>query len=191
MITEKKATVKFGLNSEVYAQYSNETLIKAYLSAPQRIREVITGLTEQEMKARPIPGKWSIAEIIIHLADGEIIGACRMRQAYCEHPDPFPYYMEDDWAKILRYQEKDMFHLMEQLSLFELLRKTTGELLNKCTEHDWAKNGVHPQRGKMNLRGLLELYADHGERHIVQILERRALLGKLLKMEIILTDRLY
>jgi hypothetical protein len=99
--------------------------------------------------------------------------------------------MEDDWAKILRYQEQDMFHLMDHLSLFELLRKTTGALLSKCNENDWTKNGVHPQRGKMSLRGLLELYADHSERHIVQILERRTLLGKPLKMELILEDRLY
>lgn len=84
-----------------------------------------------------------------------------------------------------------MFHLMEHLSLFEFLRKTTGALLNKCTENDWTKNGVHPQRGKMNLRGLLELYADHSERHLGQILERRTLVGKPLQMKLILEDRLY
>jgi len=191
MITNEISAQKKSLGDELYAHNSNELLLKAYALGPERIRKAISGLTEDEMKARPIPGKWSIAEIVIHLADGEIVASCRIRQAYCEHPDPFPYYIEAEWAEKLKYQKRDLLNLADYLSMFELLRRTTAPILYSCTEKDWIKEGIHPQRGKMNLRGLLELYADHSERHIVQILERRTLLGKHLDMEIILPDRLY
>lgn len=165
--------------------------MKAFSEGPNRILRLTQDLTEKDYRARPISGKWSIAEILIHLADAEIVGACRFRQAYCEHPGEFPYYDQAKWAVDMNYQNFSANEVDESLQLFKFLRSTTSTLLNECTERDWAKSGVHTDRGPMSLRELLELYADHSERHIEQILERRKLIGKEITMEIILTDRLY
>jgi uncharacterized damage-inducible protein DinB len=182
---------KTAIGSKKYAYYSTTDLLKAYKDGPQRIRQSIEGLSVEELKSKVINDKWSIAEILIHLADADIIGSCRIRQAFTEHPGPLPFYKEADWAVKLNYQDQPVEHLNSNLFLFELLRKTTAVIFDNCTETDWKKTGLHPERGEMTLRELLELYADHSERHIEQILERRKLLGKAIKLEVILKDRLY
>ncbi|HEY4875485.1 MAG TPA: DinB family protein [Puia sp.] len=182
---------KQALGSEKYAHYSTELLLKAYIDGPKRVRKCIKDLTKGDLRAKPIPGKWSIAEIVIHLADGEIIGACRFRQAYTNHTGPFPFYNEAVWAEEMCYQEQSAAIIESNLRLFSLLRQTTANLFAGFEDSDWSKTGIHPERGEMTLRGLLELYADHSERHIEQILERRKLLGKQLPVKIILRDRLY
>ncbi len=182
---------KQAIGSKKYACYSSDILLKAYKKGPQRIRKSIEGLTGEELKMHVIPGKWSIAEILIHLADADIIGACRIRQAFTVHPGPFPYYLEADWAVKLNYQQQLVEYINSNLDLFELLRKTTSVIFDNCSSDDWSKTGIHPERGEMSLREVLELYADHSERHLEQILERRIILGKPLPMEIILPYRLY
>jgi hypothetical protein len=186
MIAEKRQ-----IGTEPYSHYSNAILLKAYSKGPMRLKRAIAGLNDDDLKAKPIEGKWSIAEIVIHLAEGEIIGACRFRQAYTNHPAPFPYYLEAEWALKMKYQNQPISFVRANLHQFILLRKTTMHLLGRLTEEDWQKTGIHPQRGTMSIRGLLELYADHSERHIEQILHRRKLLGKPISMRLILKDRLY
>lgn len=185
------SVIKTAIGSEKYAHYATPTLLKAYKEGPQKIRKSIEGLTAEELKNKIIPNKWSIAEIIIHLADAEIIGSCRIRQAFTEHPGPFPFYKEAEWAVKLNYQQQPIEYINTNIDLFELLRKTSVAIFECCTEDDWLKTGLHPERGEMTLREVLELYADHSERHLEHILERRNMLGKPIQMEIILKDRLY
>jgi hypothetical protein len=75
--------------------------------------------------------------------------------------------------------------------MFELLRKSSAEVFNLTENSDWDKTGLHPQKGEISLRTILELYAEHVERHLEQILQRRNLIGKLLEMNLLLTERLY
>ncbi len=158
---------------------------------PERIKNAIRGLSKEELFSLVIPGKWTIAEIIIHLADGETVGACRFRQALAGHPRELASYNEAEWAEKLNYGGQSLETIYMYLDLFTLLRKTSSILFHQCRNEDWLKSGLHPERGKMNLRSLLELYADHSERHLEQILERRKLLGNPLQMDLILKTRLY
>ena len=185
------ATLSKGSTEGLYAHYSNDILIEAYKKGYERIMYSIQGLDEENIKARPVENKWSIAEILIHLSESELIGACRIKQVLMEHPDPLPYYFEDKWARELNYQSHSYEYFLKCLELFRLLRETTIVYLLKCTEKEWTKTGFHPQRGEVTLRELLEIYADHSERHIEQILVRRKFLGKELEMTSILKDRLY
>ena len=91
----------------------------------------------------------------------------------------------------MNYQNQSIGNIHESIELFSLLRSTTFQLYNNCTKKDWEKIGIHPERGAMTIRELLELYADHSERHIEQIIERRKILNKPREIEIILKDRLY
>jgi uncharacterized damage-inducible protein DinB len=175
----------------VYSHYPNDILLKAFKEGPERIRASIAGLTLNELKERPLVNKWSIAETVIHLADAEIFGASRFRLAYCHHPGPLPFYKEAVLAELLKYQERPLEFIDDSLSLFELLRKTTLPLLNNLSEQEWQIKASHPERGDMTIRELLELYADHSERHLEQILVRRGLLGHPITVELILKDRLY
>jgi hypothetical protein len=77
------------------------------------------------------------------------------------------------------------------LRLFRAHRHATSELFAEATPEEWRREGIHPEWGPLSLRQLLELYADHGERHLVQILERRQILGRPLELTPLLPQRLY
>ena len=183
--------MKHAIGNERYQHYSTDQLLNAYIKGPERIDQIRKNLTVEDLKAKPLPNKWSILEILIHVADAELVGACRFRLVLSDFPGNLPFYSQDEFATKLKYNNQSEATLAENLLLFKSIRQTTYGILQQCNESDWRKSGIHPERGPMSLRALLELYADHSERHIEQILTLRKLLGKPLEMEILLKDRLY
>lgn len=125
------------------------------------------------------------------MVDSELVGAVRIRQCFSQSDTRFPFYDQDIWANVFEYQEHSIDYMGKALNVFENLRDTTGSIFEQCSGEDWQKTGFHPESGEITLRNLLELYSDHSERHIAQILERRNLLGKPIDFPMILNERLY
>ncbi|HOD66607.1 MAG TPA: DinB family protein [candidate division Zixibacteria bacterium] len=155
-----------------------ETLIGVYAAAPARLSGALAGLSDHELAARPIDDKWSIQEIVFHLADSELMAAARFRQAISGSHPTFAYYSQDIWAEKFDYRHADRRALEEAVDLFAALRAATTRLLRRLSGDQWALTGHHPERGPLSVRQILETYANHGENHVKQILERRRLLGK-------------
>jgi hypothetical protein len=175
-----------------YSYYATAQLLAAFADGAARLRAAIDGLTDEECRARPRgPTKWSIHEIVIHVADSEMQGTFRIRKAWSEPSPVLPMYDQDAWVREIDYQGQDAAARERALTLLALLREQTLPLFRRATAEDWEKSGTHPEFGTVTLRNLLELYADHVERHIDQILESRARLGRPLAMPQILPRRLY
>jgi hypothetical protein len=175
-----------------YTFYSTGQLLTAYVEGPQRMRRAIEGLSEEELRARARgPDRWSIHEIILHSADSEVQGTLRIRKVWSEPSPLLPYTDQDAFSRELGYAREGREARERALSLLALLRQHTVHLFERATAHDWAKVGTHPEYGEVTLRNLLELYADHTERHVEQILEGRRLLGRTLAMQSLLPRRLY
>ncbi len=174
-----------------YQNLDIKKLLRVYDTGPQRIKQILEGLSENELKMYPREGKWSIFQIIVHLADSEIMGAARIRQTFTQADRRFALYDQNVWAEVFDYQNMDMAAFYNAIKLFETLRLTTSAIFHKATESDWQKTGIHPEIGEVSLRNLLELYADHSERHISQIMECRQLLDKSINIPMLLETRLY
>lgn len=175
----------------VYQSINTSHLLETFSAAPERLRKAIDGLTDNDMAAQLRHGKWSIKQIIFHLTDSETVGFVRVKLAFAQTEALFPGYNQESWVKEFGYQQKDRKALNDVIQLFELLRSFTSSVFRTSTGSDWTKTGNHPEFGKMTLRNLLELYADHSERHIGQILEIRKLLSKEIKLPLLLEQRLY
>jgi uncharacterized damage-inducible protein DinB len=176
---------------DTYAAYDAYVLIAAFEAGPERLREAIEGLSDEELTARPRLGKWSIKEIVPHVTDSEVQATFRIRMALAQQGVVWPIYDQDIWAKEHAYQSQSPAAFENSLRLFEALRAVTVPLLRRATAEDWRKHGVHPEFGPMTLRNLLELYADHSERHISQILLMRTMIGRPLNMPLMLEERLF
>lgn len=167
---------------------STETLLAVFAATPVRLTGALAGLTDKDLAARPISNKWSIREITFHLADSEIMAAARFRQAMTDSDRTFSYYDQDVWASHFDYQNADRCALDDAVALFAALRATTTRLLQRLPADRWVRSGFHPERGDMSVRQLLESYAEHGEAHLMQLIERRRLIGKPLDLAPLLPD---
>lgn len=176
---------------DVLANVSTAELVDVYEAGPARIRQSLVGLGSVQLGAHPRTDKWSIAQVAVHLTDSEIMGAGRIRLALAQPGVPIAGYDQDIWSDELRYDRRDHAATATALHLFAALRDATTSLFREASRADWDKTVLHSEWGTLTLRQLLELYADHSERHLEQILHMRQLLGTPTEMPMLLTTRLY
>ena len=143
-------------------------LVQQYKDDVAKVREALAGATDAELDARPAPGKWTAREIVHHLADSEMTSAIRLRRLIAEDKPVIQAYEQDDYARRLHYDRP----IEASMRAFSAARETTGELLDRLSEAEWAREGTHSESGHYNVFIWLEIYAKHAHGHADQI--RRA-----------------
>jgi uncharacterized damage-inducible protein DinB len=138
---------------------------------PALIAKLVEGATKETLKQRPAPGKWSVREILAHLADDEIATAWRYRQILEHNGVRLEAFDQDEWARLGDYAS---WEPAEALALFRLLREANLRLLARLTAEQWQRHGVHAERGKVTIRELARHMAGHDRNHLDQI---RKILG--------------
>jgi hypothetical protein len=133
---------------------------------PFALRRAITGLSVFELRRKEQSDKWSIVEVVRHLADSEVVWAWRMRLILAQDRPPITGYDQDLWAERLRYRESDAQEALEE---FTVLRRGNLGVLGKATPADLARVGVHVERGEESLDRLHRMYAGHDLLHLNQI----------------------
>ena len=134
--------------------------------APDVLAALVDGLTAEQLGQRPAPGKWSIREIVAHLADDELVGAYRIRLILSAPGTAIQAFDQDIWARTGRYSTSD---ILDSLLLYRTLRFANLKLLQSLTAHEWDMFGVHAERGIESLRDIAAYYAGHDINHFRQI----------------------
>ena len=125
-----------------------------------------------EIITRPeAPGKWSIREVVQHLADSELVGGFRLRMVLAHDRPRLTGYDQDLWASRLAYTDVDVRDAFEQ---FAALRRGNVRLWRGLTPADLARVGVHGERGEESLEHMRRLYAGHDLLHLKQLERIRA-----------------
>jgi len=146
-----------------------ETL-ERFRRGPEVLAVVLTGVYGEEMDFTTAPDKWSVRQIIAHLADTELVAGHRFRQVIAEENPTLVAYNQDAWARNLDYGRR----LPKQsLESFRRLRAENFDLLKALPEATFERAGVHTERGPQTLRQLLTTYAEHVENHARQMLTIR------------------
>lgn len=140
--------------------------------APEFLSALISGVEQSRLKARPAPGKWSVCEILAHLAEDELTSTWRYRQMIEKPGVVLAGFDQDLWANLGRY---DSWTAAEALQMFWLLREANVRMLKALTPEQWECHGEHAERGKITVRSLARHMAGHDVNHINQI---RRILGK-------------
>ena len=140
--------------------------VRIQAATPGRLRKLVRGLPSSRLKRRPAPGKWSIAEILAHLADTELVGGNRIRTILGAPGAKIQAFDQDDWARSMRYREQDA---RQSLEAFCVLRERNLALLRSLTPRQWKQYGMHQERGKETVARVAEMFAGHDLNHLKQI----------------------
>ena len=141
-------------------------LLERYRRGPELLAVILTGVYGEEEDFTVAPGKWSIRQIIAHLADGEIVGAHRFRQVIAEDSPTLVAYDQNLWSANLDYSRRKP---KQSLETFRRTRAENYELLKELPHEAFERAGNHTERGRVTLRQLLEGYAGHDESHARQL----------------------
>jgi len=147
-----------------------KALIAQYNDGYRVVAEALAGATDEQLDARPAPGKWTAREVVHHLADSEMTAATRLRLLVAtDNPQIFGYD-QDQFAHKLFYDRP----IAASLDAFKAARRSTGEILERMTDADWARAaGTHTEHGRFTAERWLELTARHAHAHAEQILVAR------------------
>ena len=105
---------------------SRAALIDAYLASLPQLRRAVADLSPEQLKARPVPGKWSTLEVVCHLVDSEQAWCHRMKRVIAEDRPLLIGYDETRFTAALPYHEND---LEEELALLEGMRHQMARTL--------------------------------------------------------------
>lgn len=141
--------------------------MEVFASTEAALRRATAGLSEKRLRTPEAPGKWSVIEVVQHLADAEIMLAQRYRAVISEEGAVVEGRDQDAWAKALHYIDAN---LNEALDQFHALRTINLRVLRETSpEERRTKYGLHNQRGKETLEHMMRLYAAHDLYHLHQI----------------------
>jgi hypothetical protein len=135
----------------------------------------IAGLSREDLLARPIPGTWSIHEIVVHLCDSDLVGTDRMKRVIAEDKPLLLAYDENKFVARLGYDDISAAAAAE---LFRLNREMMAGILRRLPDEAFARYGIHSETGVKTLLDLVTGYAEHLDGHLVHLRKKRGLLGK-------------
>jgi hypothetical protein len=147
-----------------------EKLLAAYAAGPQLLRAAVAGMTAEQLRSRPVPGRWSTLEVLCHLADTEALYALRMKRVIAEQEPALMAMDPDAWQRRLACHERDA---EEELGQVELIRSQMGRILRTLSAADFQRRGMHTEAGPLTLETLLRRITDHLPHHVRFIEEKR------------------
>jgi len=133
---------------------------------PALLDELLANASGEQLTRRPSANKWSITEIIAHLAEDEIATAWRYRQMVEHNGIELAGFDQDLWARLGDYASRS---LEDSISMFRLIRSANLQFLGELSPEQWECFGIHAERGRITVRDLAVHMAGHDANHIEQI----------------------
>ena len=148
-----------------YASFlGSSNALDVIAGTPSELEAIVGRLSEAELNRIPAPGKWSVREVICHLADCEIVFAFRIRQALAEDNHIIQPFDQGLWGgAYAAYSAK------QALATFTTVRQWNLSLVKTLPEAAFERPLSHPERGPMILRTVIETLGGHDRNHLGQI----------------------
>ncbi|HUQ87766.1 MAG TPA: DinB family protein [Vicinamibacterales bacterium] len=159
---------------ELRAQYASAVLglvgdrnaVDVLRDTPGAAARAVATLTPQKLMTPERDGKWSVAMVLRHLADTDVVWGWRMRLILAQDRPAITGFDQDLWAERLDYAHADP---SESLETFAILRRDNLRLIERASADDFKRVGVHAERGEESAGYLVRLYAGHDLMHLAQI----------------------
>lgn len=135
---------------------------------PRLLETLLGDLPGELLHWKPNPDRWSISEVLAHLAALEHVYAERVKRMVAEDSPPIAKY---DLAGASASGEYSRGSAGENLAHFTRTRRSTLALLNGLPASAGPRTGVHSELGTITLAHMLNEWANHDLGHLRQIAE--------------------
>ena len=152
-------------------------IIEEFEKGGDDLRMAVRGLEREDLLAFPVPGTWSIQQIVIHLLDSELVHADRIKRIIAEDKPSLLAFDENQWVKNLRYEDQSVD---DAVTIVELNRRNLARVLKKLPPDAFARTGIHTERGPLTLEKLVTETVAHLKHHIKFIVSKREKMGKMM-----------
>jgi hypothetical protein len=153
----------------------DRAIIEQLEPAVDRLKNAVVGLSRADLTAFPVPGTWSIQQIVIHLADSDLMIADRIKRILAEDRPLLMNADESLWVRNLVCEEQSV---EDALLLMKVNRRQLSRILRKLPDAAFDRAGVHSARGVVTAGGFVEVLNKHLDHHLKFIVEKRKMLGK-------------
>jgi hypothetical protein len=150
----------------ILAHAQGQDPVKVQAATPKRLERLIKGVSTAKLRKRPAPDKWSVADILAHLADVEIVIGWRMRSILGAPGTDVQAYDQNAWVTALHYDKRDP---RAAIILERVVREANLALLKSLTSEQWKHFGTHSERGQESIEHIVRMVAGHDLNHIQQI----------------------
>jgi DinB superfamily len=140
--------------------------LKVQAATAKKLEQLLKRAAPSRLRKRPAPDKWSVAEVLAHLSETEIVTGWRLRTILSSPGAPIQPYDQDVWASEGQYAKRDP---SKSLVRFRVLREANLELLKSLSAEQRKRFGLHAERGEESIERLALLIAGHDINHIEQI----------------------
>lgn len=140
--------------------------LATYSNAPSLISSLLQNLDDAALNYTRAANEWSIHEIIVHLADSELVGSWRLRRTVAEPGTTIQAFAEETWARLLDYKKQDT---LVALQLFTALRAANTSLLHSLPDETWENTVIHSDNGVMSVYDIFLSLIRHANAHVQQI----------------------
>lgn len=156
---------------------TTEALIDRFEAGAEILTYATQQLTAEQAQARPGPGAWSIAELVAHLLDTDLVYSDRMKRLVAEDEPTLQGFDENAWIAKLGAQDMPVD---EGAALFAANRRWMTRLLRRLDESDFARWGNHTEAGRQTLAHILSTITNHVDHHVKFLYAKRGNLGSAL-----------
>ncbi len=132
----------------------------------KKVGRMLKRATKSSLRKRPGSDRWSVAEILAHLAESELVFGYRLRLVLGANGTPIQAFDQNAWQANARYLHNDP---KKAFQLFEILRANNVALLKSIPKEQWDFYGMHQERGKETVSRMVEMFAGHDVNHVKQI----------------------
>lgn len=142
-------------------------LVDALESTGRAIDALTAGISGEEARRRPAPGKWSMLEVLCHLIDEERDDFRRRVQSTLEDPArDWPPIDPEGWARDRDYNQRDLAAMRAE---FARERAISLAWLRGLVEPRWENTKQHPLAGALSAGDLLASWIAHDVLHLRQM----------------------
>ncbi|WP_248923995.1 DinB family protein [Paenibacillus hamazuiensis] len=140
--------------------------IQSYADTYDQLTNAIRGLTEEQLKWKSAPEKWSVTEVLAHLADHSIVFSFRIRKLIAEPGAQLPPFQQDPWVGESRANQSSVHDI---LAVYQALLSYNILLFKRIPAEAWEKTAISPRGTEVSLLDSFQSFVKHVQTHLAQI----------------------